>query len=99
MFFLPTPNTLRFATLYAALVCAVLEGSGLVSPRSCQSQGPIWQKRGVFLLVLPLPIQREGETEESCVGVEELLSSSRLKGGMKASFALCVNCQEWEIYS
>lgn len=56
VFFLPTPNTLRFATLYAALVCAVLEGSGLVSPRSCQSQGPIWQKRGVLLLVLPLLI-------------------------------------------
>lgn len=54
--FLPTLSTLRSATLYAALVCAGLEGSGLVSPRSCQSQGLIWPKRGVLLLVPPLPI-------------------------------------------
>ena len=53
-FFLSALSTLRSATLYIALVCAAVEGAGLVSSRSCQSQGAIWEKRGFLMLVPPL---------------------------------------------
>lgn len=65
----------------------MVERSGLVPSRSCQNQEPIWQRRGFLVLVPPLSFSLEGETEEICGCMEELLFSSQLKGGMKAFFA------------
>lgn len=56
--FLPTLSTLGSVTIYAALVCAAVEGNGLVPSRSCQSQEPIWHRSGFLVLVPPLSFQR-----------------------------------------
>lgn len=71
--FLPSPRIPRPATLGTAPV----EGAGLVSPQSSQSQGPVCQK---FLLLV---CHREKE-EQICVYMEEMLFSSQPRGGISA---------------
>lgn len=85
--FLPSPSLPRPATLGTALV----EGAGLVSPQSSQSQGPVCQK---FLLLVP---PREKEEQERSVFTWKRCFSALSQG--EAFLPICEIFQEWEIHS